>query len=662
MVTLVAERWHHFAPITSWLPAYRRRYLAGDLLAGLVVAALAIPQSLGYAAIAGVPIIVGLYAIPLALVAYAVLGSSPHLVVGPVSTVSVLSGSLVADMANGEPARAIALTSALAIGAGVGLLIGGIARLGWAAEFMSRPIVTGFVFGLVILIVIGELPSLLGIPATSGEVQERVWSIATSLSGLDATTAALGLSALAVLFVGARFAPRVPWGLLVLVAGIVVSSALDLTADGVATVGPVPQGLPPLGLPDVGVSDLPPVIFGGLALALVGLAEGLSAARLFAAREGYEIDTNQELLASGAANVAAGISGGLGVAGSLSKTAASRRAGGVTQLTGVTAALIVVVALLALAELLAPLPRAILSAIVIQAVWGLMDVSALRRYRHIRRNDFIAALAAMVGVLVLGPLYGLLVAVGLAVLGLVYRSSRVETDIMGKVPGEKAAWGSITGHAERRTYDGLVVLRLDVPLFWANAAQIHDRILSIVDEHPDIDALLLDLEATSQLDTTSIDMLELVLARLRERGIDLYLVRVFYRARLTLARAGFIDELGEDHMWHSISAGVRAARAAAQLTGKAHPQTAPAEDEEDSPDQHDEPGGEHIVVDHDVTRPDAQRAAAPRGGYQDPDRIALGRRRNAIAARLRHPRRENVPGEPTATGTVEPGSDEPEAP
>ena len=572
-------------PASRWLPGYRRKYIAGDLLAGLVVAALAIPQSLGYAGIAGVPVIVGLYAIPLALIAYAVLGSSPHLVVGPVSTVSVLSGSLVADMAQGDPARAIALTSALAIGAGIGLLIGGLARLGWAAEFMSRPIVTGFVFGLVILIIIGEIPSLLGIPSTSGEVQDRVWAIVTSLSEAQPLTMIIGVSALAILFVGARFAPRIPWGLLVLIAAIVASSALALGSEGVVTVGAVPRGLPPLGLPGISITDVPPVMFGGLALAMVGLAEGLSAARLFAAREGYTIDTNQELLATGAANLAAGVSGGMGVAGSLSKTAASRRSGGVTQLTGVSAALIVLVVLAALVELLAPLPRAVLSAIVIQAVWGLMDVPALRRYKSIRRNDFVAAMAAMVGVLVLGPLYGLLVAIGLAVLGLVYRSSRVETDVMGKVPDEKAAWGSITDHPERRTYDGILVLRLDVPLFWANATEIHDRVLAQVDTHESVAVVLLDLEATSQLDTTSIDMLELLLAHLRQRGTDLYLVRVFYRARLTLANAGFIDALGEDHMWHSISAGVRAARSAAKLKGKSHPQS--AADEEAGGDEED---------------------------------------------------------------------------
>jgi SulP family sulfate permease len=627
-MTQVAFGWKRYLPIASWLPTYRRKAIAGDLLAGLVVAALAVPQSLGYAGIAGVPVLVGLYSIPLALIAYAVLGSSPHLVVGPVSTVSVLTGSLVADMSHGNPAEAVAIASALAIGAGIGLLIGGIARLGWAAEFMSRPIVTGFVFGLVLLIILGEIPSLLGLPPVQGDVMSRTWSILTELALYTPATVLMGLGALIILFVGSHFLPRLPWGLIVLILGIVISSQLDLTADGVAIVGAVPQGLPPIGLPDLPPSDIVPAITGGLALSLVGLAEGLSAARLFAAREGYRIDTNQELLAVGAANIAAGMSGGMGVAGSLSKTAASRRSGGVSQLTGVVAAILVILVLIAFAGLLTSLPRAVLSAIVIQAVWGLMDVSALKRYKSIRRNDFVAAIAAMVGVLLLGPLYGLLVAIGLAVLGLVYRSSRADLDVMGKVPAEKAAWGSISNHPERKTIDGILVLRVDSPLFWANATEIQDEVLAAVDADPSVRALLLDLEATSQLDTTSIDMLELLLEQLRERDIQLYLVRVFYQARKVLDRAGYIEELGDDHMWHSISAGVQAAKAQTNVTGKAHPQVAEADEDLFSYPDTDE----RIAVDDDpapVDELDGEAAKpgkapeppkAPKGGYQDPDR------------------------------------------
>jgi high affinity sulfate transporter 1 len=630
-MTQVAFGWKRYLPIASWLPTYRRKAIAGDLLAGLVVAALAVPQSLGYAGIAGVPVLVGLYSIPLALIAYAVLGSSPHLVVGPVSTVSVLTGSLVADMSHGNPAEAVAIASALAIGAGIGLLIGGIARLGWAAEFMSRPIVTGFVFGLVLLIILGEIPSLLGLPPVQGDVMSRTWSILTELALYTPATVLMGVGALIILFVGSHFLPRLPWGLIVLILGIVISSQLDLTADGVAIVGAVPQGLPPIGLPDLPPGDIVPAITGGLALSLVGLAEGLSAARLFAAREGYRIDTNQELLAVGAANIAAGMSGGMGVAGSLSKTAASRRSGGVSQLTGVVAAILVILVLIAFAGLLTSLPRAVLSAIVIQAVWGLMDVSALKRYKSIRRNDFVAAIAAMVGVLLLGPLYGLLVAIGLAVLGLVYRSSRADLDVMGKVPAEKAAWGSISNHPERKTIDGILVLRVDSPLFWANATEIQDEVLAAVDADPSVRALLLDLEATSQLDTTSIDMLELLLEQLRERDIQLYLVRVFYQARKVLDRAGYIEELGDDHMWHSISAGVQAAKAQTNVKGKAHPQV--AETDEDLFSYPD--ADERIAVDDDPApedeldvdpakpgkAPEPPKAPkAPKGGYQDPDR------------------------------------------
>ncbi len=608
------DGWARHVPAVRWLPRYRRRYLAGDLLAGLVVAALAIPQSLGYATIAGVPVLVGLYAIPLALVAYAVLGSSPHLVVGPVSTVSVLSGSLVNDMAHGDPAQAIALTSALAIGAGLGLLIGGLAKLGWAAEFLSRPIVTGFVFGLVLLIVLGEIPSLFGLPPVTGDVFARSLQILKNLSQFTPLTAAVGITALVILFLGAKLAPRIPWGLVVLIVAIAMSSWLDLSDLGVTTVGTVPLGLPPLGLPDIPASDIPPVILGGLSLAMVGLAEGLSAARLFAAREGYTIDTNQELIAAGAANLGAGFSGGLGVAGSLSKTAASLRSGGRTQITGIVAAALVLVTLVAFAELLAPLPKAVLSAIVIQAVWGLMDVNALRRYKSIRRNDFTSALAAMFGVLVFGPLYGLLFAVGLAVLGLVYRSSRIELDIMGKVPDEKAAWGSIENHPERKTYDGVMVIRLDAPLFWANATAIADGVLADVDSEPDVQVLLLDMEATSQLDTTSVDALELLLTHLEERHIDLYLVRVFYRARQVLKKSGFVERLGDERMWHSISAGIRAARKHAELKGKSHDQVGNGDDEDISP------ADERIAVDgnHNGDDDTSSTERAPRGGYQDP--------------------------------------------
>ena len=312
--------------------------------------------------------------------------------------------------------------------------------------------------------------------------------------------------------------------------------------------------------------DLPALLGAGAALALVGLAEGLSAARLFATRGGYRVDADQELFASGAANLGSGLFGGIGVAGSLSKTAAVSDARGRTQMAGITAAVLSLVVIVALAPALSGLPRAVLSAIVVNAVWKLMDVGALRRYARVRRNDIVAAVVAAVGVLAFGPLYGLLLAVAGSVLGLVYRSSRVDVEVMGKVPHEKAAWGSTRNHDERPTFPGVLVLRVDAPIFWVTAAPIHDAVLAELEAAPGTRALVLDIEATNQMETTSADALADLLGELRERGVDLYLVRVMRPVRQVLRRSGLMAELGEDHVWHSISQGVREARRAHGLT------------------------------------------------------------------------------------------------
>ena len=576
-------------PITTWLPAYRRNALGQDLLAAAVVTALMIPQALGYAAIAGVPVQVGLYAIPVALIAYAALGSSPHVIVGPVSTVSVVSGSIVALRAGGDPERAIAITLALAIMSGVVLIVAGLLKVGWIAEFLSKPIISGFVFGLSVVIIIGEIPTLLGMPATSGNSLARVGGILTGLTSLNPVTAAVGVASLAVLFVGSRYFGSVPWGLVVVVVALVTSSQLDLTARDVAVVGFVPSGLPSPGLPLLALSEYPGLLLGAAGLALVGLAESLSAARLFATKGGYRIDADQEFLATGASNVASGLFGGLGVAGSLSKTAAVVRSGANSQVTGLAAAALSLLVLLVFAPSLRDLPRAVLSAIVIHAVWGLIDVGALRRYASVRRNDIVAALAAILGVLILGTLNGLLVAIALSVLGLVYRSGRVEVEEMGRIKAEKAAWGSVRRHPERLTIDGILILRLSAPLFWVNAATVEDRLIEAVDADPGTRILILDLEATDQLDVTSADALANIIERLKRRDVELYLVRVHHRVREVLRRTGILDTLGDDAMWHTISQGVRKARKVIGVSGWA------SDDQPDDADGHDE--GAHVDAD-----------------------------------------------------------------
>ena len=586
-------RWRR-VPVVTWLRRYERGWLRGDVVAGAVVAALAVPQALGYASIAGAPVEVGLYAVPVALVAYAIFGSSRQLVVGPVSTVSVLSGSLLASFGVAGTAQAASYTAALALGSGLVLIVAGFLGVGWVAEFLSKPIVTGFVLGLTVLVILNEVPHLVGVPTPQGQVVERVGALGESLTRGDADMATVIVSsvALLVLFGGQMLAPRLPWGLAVLIGGVLASSALDLQARGVEVVGSVPRGLPTPGLPSVAAADLAALLGGGAALALVGLAEGLSAARLFAARGGYRVDADQELLASGAANLGSGLFGGIGVAGSLSKTAAVSDARGRTQVAGLTAAVLALVVIVAIAPVLSGLPRAVLSAIVVNAVWKLMDVGALRRYARVRRNDIVAAVVAAVGVLAFGPLYGLLLAIAGSVLGLVYRSSRVDVEVMGKVPDEKAAWGSTRSHEERPTFPGVLVLRVGGPIFWVTAAPIHDVVLAEVEAAPGTRALVLDMEATNQMDTTSADALADLLGELRERGVDLYLVRVMWPVRQVLRRSGLMAELGEDHLWHSISQGVREARRAHGL--KHLPASADVASAEDVPDE--ETAEEHIVA------------------------------------------------------------------
>lgn len=554
-------------PIRRWLPAYDRSAIGRDLLTAAVVTALTIPQALGYAAIAGVPVQVGLYAIPVALLAYAVLGSSPHVVVGPVSTVSVVSGSLVALQAGGDPQLAVDLTIALAVVSGLILLAAGLLRLGWVAEFLSKPIISGFVFGLAVLIILGEVPTLLGVEGRSGNGVVRVIGIVEGVPGLDPTTTLIGVVSLVVLFLGARVSKSVPWGLLLVVVALLLSAQLDLASQGIATVGEVPSGLPTPGLPALPLADYAGLIIGAAGLAMVGLAESLSAGRLFATQGGYRIDADQEFVATGAANIASGLFGGLGVAGSLSKTAAVVRSGGTSQMVGLGSAALTLAVLLAFAPALSSLPRAVLAAIVVHAVWGLIDVDAIRRYAGIRRNDLVAALAAILGVLLLGTLNGLLLAVALSVLGLVYRSGRVEVEELGRIKGEKAAWGSLARHPERLRIERLMILRLNGPLFWLNATTVEDRILAHVDDAEDVEVLVLDLEATHQLDTTSADALANLLRRLQDRGVTLYLVRVMHDVRQILRRTGLTEQIGTDRMWRTISQGVRHARQSFGIEG-----------------------------------------------------------------------------------------------
>jgi high affinity sulfate transporter 1 len=549
------------APIVNWLPGYRKSWLPVDALAGLAVAAVAIPTAMGYSAVALVPVQIGLYALPAAFILYAIFGSSRQLVIGPSSTVALMSGAVVAALEGiDDPARVISLTAAVALASGLWLAAFGFLRLGWVTDFISRPVIVGFSFGLGLTVLAGELPHLLGLGPEPPHFTARVIATLEQLGDADLTVLLIGVVVLAVLFIGQAKLPRVPWALIVIVASVIAAGVWDARADGVEVLGSVPSGLPPIAVPSIGLADLDAILLGGLAVAVAGVGEGLAAARIYSSKGGYRVNSDSEFLGSGMANIGAGLSSGMAVCGSLSRTGTAAVSGTKTQVMGLFAALVTVVFLLTMTGLMEGIPRVVLSGIIVISVWGLLDVRAIAYYRRVRRNDFVASMTGLGGVLLLGPLYGLLTAVGISLLGLAYRSSKVNIDVLGKIPAEKAAWGSVADHPERVQTPGVLVLRLDAPLFWANCEAARQKILEMIDATEDVQALVLDLEASGQMDTTATESLSTLQEDLRMLGIELFIARLHHAPRRVLRRAGFTDVLGPGHAWHSISQAIRAAK------------------------------------------------------------------------------------------------------
>lgn len=532
-------------PIVQWLPAYKREYISGDLLAGIIVAALMVTEAVAYSGIVGVPVIVGLSAVPFCLVAYAVLGSSPQLIVGPLATMAVISGSVVVSLSGGNEQTAVAVTCALAIATGLVLLVAALLRLGWIAEFLSRPVLAGFVSGLVILIIVGQLPDLLGVKAGSGNTVQKFIAVLEELGTINWLTAGVGIAALVVLFVGRRIAPRLPWSFIVLVLGIIVSAVFDLSARGVAVVGDIPSGFPSLSIPSITAADIPPILVGGVSLAIVGLAEALSVARLYAIQGGYRIRTNQEFVGQGASNLLSGLFGGFAICGSLVKTAASARAHGKTQMTSLIAAILGLAVLLGLDQLLTDLPNAVLAAIIINAVAHMFAGREIARFWKVKRGDFFAAVVCLVAVLLISTVYALLLGVAVALGAYLYQASRSKSSESG-VPGR----------------DSVAVLTWESPLFWPNAEGLSDRLLDLVAEKPGTEAVVLDLGGTTQLDVTSAEVLAESRGQLAREGVALLVVCEHADVAHTLTQSGFLT--GDAHCFPTVAAAVESVATATE--------------------------------------------------------------------------------------------------
>jgi SulP family sulfate permease len=552
------------------LQGYRSGWLRGDVVAGLTVWAVLVPEALAYATIAGVSPVVGLYAAPGALILYAAFGSSRHLITGPMAATAALSAAAVAQFASRGSGDFVALAVALAITTGVVAAAAGLFRLGFLASLISEPVLKGFIVGLALTIIVGQLPPIFGIESANGNFFERARGFVTGLGETNGWTLLVGLASLAIVVGIRRVAPVVPGSLVAVVFGIVVVALFDMDRKGVEIVGTIKGGLPSLGFPDVRLRDYLNLVPSAVGVALVGFAEGLGAAKTYATRNHYEVDANRELLGLGAANLGAGFSGGMVVNGSLSKTAVNGGAGAKTQLSGLVAAALTVVTLFLLTGFFESLPEATLGAIVIAALIELVDIPSLvgfyrvwtpglgRVYSPAARPDFTGALAALFGVLVFGTLLGLVIGIAVALLLLLYRASRPNIAVLGRVPGATRHWGDIERHPENELVPGVVVLRVESGLFFANADHIRGEIRARAAEEK-VRAVVLDAETVPFVDVTAARMLDELREALSERGVTLLIARDVEQVRDVLRRARPDDGAGEGRVFATVEEAVEAA-------------------------------------------------------------------------------------------------------
>jgi high affinity sulfate transporter 1 len=567
-------------PIARWLPAYDRGWLRADVTAAVTSWGVMVPVALAYAGLAGVPPELGLVTAFAALAAYAVLGTSRHLKVTVSSTVAIMSATVVADLARGDPVAYVAFTAALALTVGVMLVAAGIARLGFVSDFLAKSVVTGFITGVAITIIIGQIPKLLGTPGLTGTLPEQLVQLVSELPETNPYTLAVGLAALGIILVLRQVSRRIPGPLIALVLGIVAVTALGLEADGVSVVGEVQTGIPFPSIPSIPLREIPYLVIGAAGIVFLAVGESVGVARSYASANGYRIDPDQELIALGGANLSTGLLGGFTVDASLSQTATAAGAGATTQVSSLVTSGLILATALVLAPLFQNLPNAVLGAIVIAAAIGLIDVGEMRRYWRWRRTDFVVALTAMIGVLLTSVLTGMVLAVLLSVVFLLYRASRPYVAVLGRMPGRRSTFGDLARHPDAEPIPGLVIVRLDAPLYFFNANVAMTQVLDIVAaQEPPPRGLLIDLAATADLDVTTTDMLFELLADLEPRSIEVAVAQVKGAVRDRLRRTGLMDVLGEDRVYLSISAGVNdfQRRWAAELEAAAgEPATAPS--------------------------------------------------------------------------------------
>lgn len=537
---------NRFLPILNWLPNYQRAWLRGDILAGLTVLALLIPEGMAYAEIAGMPPQTAFYAAPIGLFLYAVFGTSRQLVVAVSAAIATMSAAAVGPLAAAGSAEYAAFTAGLALLAGLVSILAGLFKLGRIASFFSESVLAGFVTGLALTIAIKQVPKIFGFESGHGNFWERSYDILIHLAETHFLTMAVGLISIALLLLLEHRFHKLPAALIVMLLGILLSSLFAFDQRGLHVVGEIPAGLAPPRLPGLSFDQwllLLPAAFG---LALVNFAEAYGPARSFAAKHRYEITTNQELVGLGSANFGAGLFQGFPIGSSLSKSAANDRAGAKTPVSLIVCAVLTALVALFFTPLFAPLPEAVLAAVVVVAITGMVKVKAIRRLYQLNRFDFALAIVAMLGVLTFEALEGLLIAVILSLLALVWRASQSKLSVLGREPG-RFVFSDTRRHPENRTIPGLLILRPDEGLFFANADALRSEIVAQVDDaQPQPRVVLLDLEMSNQLDVPSMDMLLELKKEMDNRDTELWLSRLHGPVRDALDRSGYLQQIGPD--------------------------------------------------------------------------------------------------------------------
>jgi high affinity sulfate transporter 1 len=549
------------APGLNAAATYQKEWFGKDIVAGVVLTTLLVPQGMAYAELAGLPPITGLYTSILCLLAYAVFGPSRVLVLGPDSALGPMIAATVLPLvaSDGDPQKAVALASMLALMVGAIMVLASVAKLGFIADLISKPTMIGYMNGLAITILVGQLPKLFGFKIESenfiGDLVGFVEGVANGETVVAA--AAVGIGGIVLILVLQRWLPKVPAVLVMVVAAIAATAAFDLAAKGVSLVGELPQGFPPFTIPQADIADFGLMFAGALGIALVSLTDTISTSTAFAARTGQEIRGNQEMIGIGAANLAAGLFQGFPVSTSGSRTAVAERSGSKSQLTGVTGAVLILLMLVFLPGLFRNLPQPALAAVVMTASISLADIPGTVRLWHQRRTEFYLCMAAFLGVAFLGVLPGIGIAVGLSILNIFRRAWWPYETVIGRVPGYEG-FHDIRVHPDAKHLPGLVIYRWDAPLFFANVRPFRDNIRHLARTEPKPRWIVIAAEPITDVDTTAADVLLDLDVELNAQGISLVFAEVKHRTREKIEKYGLTREIEPEHFYPTTEAAVAA--------------------------------------------------------------------------------------------------------